>query len=60
MPSAVGARLGAFVLLREIGRGGMGVVYLGERSDGRVQQQVAIKVLHAGSLDEHTRRALPA
>lgn len=55
MPSAVGARLGAFVLLREIGRGGMGVVYLGERSDGRVQQQVAIKVLHAGSLDEHTR-----
>jgi eukaryotic-like serine/threonine-protein kinase len=55
VPSAVGARLGAFVLLREIGRGGMGVVYLGERSDGRVQQQVAIKVLHAGSLDEHTR-----
>ncbi|WP_313917147.1 serine/threonine-protein kinase [Tahibacter sp.] len=55
MPSAVGTRLGAFVLLREIGRGGMGVVYLGERSDGRVQQQVAIKVLHAGSLDEHTR-----
>ncbi|WP_166654243.1 serine/threonine-protein kinase [Tahibacter aquaticus] len=55
LPSAVGARLGAFVLLREIGRGGMGVVYLGERSDGRVQQQVAIKVLHAGSLDQHTR-----
>lgn len=55
MPSAVGSRLGAFVLLREIGRGGMGVVYLGERSDGRVQQQVAIKVLHASSLDEHTR-----
>lgn len=56
LPSAVGTRLGAFVLLREIGRGGMGVVYLGERSDGRVQQQVAIKVLHAGSLDEHTRQ----
>lgn len=55
LPSAVGARLGAFVLLKEIGRGGMGVVYLGERSDGQVQQQVAIKVLHAGSLDVHTR-----
>jgi serine/threonine-protein kinase len=54
-PSAVGSRLGAFVLRREIGRGGMGVVYLGERDDGHVQQQAAIKVLHAGSLDAHTR-----
>lgn len=55
LPSAVGTRLGAFVLQREIGRGGMGVVYMGERSDGCVQQQVAIKVLHAGSLDANAR-----
>jgi eukaryotic-like serine/threonine-protein kinase len=54
-PSAVGARLGAFMLVKEIGRGGMGTVYLGERADGQVQQQVAIKVLHARNLDDNTR-----
>ncbi|MBL8300962.1 MAG: serine/threonine protein kinase [Rhodanobacteraceae bacterium] len=54
-PSASGTRLGAFELLEEIGRGGMGVVYRGERGDGRVQQEVAIKILHTGGLDEHTR-----
>lgn len=54
-PSAIGSRIGAFVLTREIGRGGMGVVYLGQRDDGHVQQHAAIKVLHAGSLDDHTR-----
>jgi eukaryotic-like serine/threonine-protein kinase len=54
-PSAVGARLGAFTLVKEIGRGGMGTVYLGERADGQVQQQVAIKVLHARNLDDNTR-----
>ncbi|MEO8673847.1 MAG: serine/threonine-protein kinase [Tahibacter sp.] len=53
--SSVGARLGAYRLVSEIGRGGMGVVYLGERMDGQVQQQVAIKVLHTHSLDVHTR-----
>jgi eukaryotic-like serine/threonine-protein kinase len=54
-PSAVGARLGAFTLVKEVGRGGMGTVYLGERADGQVQQQVAIKVLHARNLDDSTR-----
>jgi eukaryotic-like serine/threonine-protein kinase len=32
-------------VLRELGRGGMGIVYLGERADGAYQQQVAIKLL---------------
>lgn len=54
-PSAIGMRLGAFVLSEEIGRGGMGVVYRGERRDGRVQQEVAIKLLPAGTLDDHSR-----
>lgn len=33
-------------ILRLIGRGGMGSVYLAERSDGAFRQQVALKTLH--------------
>jgi tetratricopeptide (TPR) repeat protein/predicted Ser/Thr protein kinase len=32
-------------VIRPLGRGGMGVVYLGERADGAYTQQVAIKLL---------------
>ena len=38
-------QIGAYRVLRELGRGGMGAVYLAERSDGAYQQRVAIKVL---------------
>ena len=41
-------RLGPYRILRELGRGGMGVVYLAERADGQFEQQVAIKLLPAG------------
>jgi len=44
----VGRRVGAYSLLREIGRGGMGHVWLAERADGQFQQQVAIKLLRSG------------
>jgi serine/threonine protein kinase len=40
-----GRRLGPYEILREIGRGGMGTVYLARRSDGLFEQQVAIKVV---------------
>jgi serine/threonine-protein kinase len=40
-----GLRLGPWKVLREIGAGGMGTVFLGERADGAFAQQVAIKVL---------------
>ncbi|HEV8128210.1 MAG TPA: serine/threonine-protein kinase, partial [Candidatus Eisenbacteria bacterium] len=40
--------LGAWRVLRPIGRGGMGAVYLGERADGAFQQTVAVKVLGRG------------
>ena len=43
-----GLRLGAFQLVREIGRGGMGAVWLGERVDGGFSQQVAIKLIRSG------------
>jgi len=39
------ARLGAFRLIRQLGRGGMGVVWLAERDDGQFSHQVAIKLL---------------
>ncbi len=40
-----GMRLGVFKLVREIGRGGMGVVWLAERDEGEYRQQVAIKCI---------------
>ncbi|MBK7013954.1 MAG: serine/threonine protein kinase [Xanthomonadales bacterium] len=43
---------GAYRLLRLLGEGGMGVVWLGERTDGAYEQQVAVKVLKRG-MDTH-------
>ena len=44
------ARLcGPYRLERLLGRGGMGAVYLGVRSDGELQQKVAVKLLSAES-----------
>ncbi|MBR9990574.1 MAG: serine/threonine protein kinase, partial [Gemmatimonadetes bacterium] len=42
-------RLGAYRLLREIGRGGMGVVYDAERDDGQFRRRVAIKIIRHGA-----------
>jgi eukaryotic-like serine/threonine-protein kinase len=41
-------QIGAFTLLRPIGRGGMGEVWLAERRDGAFVQQVALKLLKRG------------
>jgi serine/threonine-protein kinase len=43
--SPAGQTIGAYRLLRSIGQGGMGDVWLAERSDGRFEKQVAIKFL---------------
>jgi serine/threonine protein kinase len=43
-----GRRIGQYQVLRELGRGGMGVVYLATRADGEFHKQVAIKVLRPG------------
>jgi serine/threonine protein kinase/tetratricopeptide (TPR) repeat protein len=46
----LGQRIGAYRLLRVLGEGGMGEVYLGERADGAIEQQVAIKLIRPGAL----------
>jgi serine/threonine-protein kinase len=40
-----GDRLGAWRIVRVLGRGGMATVYLAERADGQFEQSVAVKVL---------------
>src|SRR5436305_9749862 len=39
----VGDRLGSYRVVRELGRGGMGAVYLALRDDDQYRKQVAIK-----------------
>lgn len=52
-----GAQLGTYRILREIGRGGMAIVYLAERADGAFTQHVAAKVVRRGiDTDETLRR----
>ncbi len=43
-----GQRVGPFALQRELGRGGMGTVWLAERVDGEFRQQVAVKLIRPG------------
>jgi non-specific serine/threonine protein kinase/serine/threonine-protein kinase len=40
-----GQRFGHYQIVREIGHGGMGTVYLAARADDEFQQQVALKIL---------------
>ncbi len=49
------ARIGKYKILREIGRGGMGTVYLAERED--LKKRVALKIIKRGmDTDEILRR----
>jgi serine/threonine-protein kinase len=52
-----GETIDRYRLVREIGRGGMAVVYLAERADGQFDQQLALKLIKRGvDTDEVTRR----
>src|SRR6185369_10640375 len=54
---AAGEQIGPFRVEREIGRGGMGAVYLAQQNDNHYQRQVAIKVIKRGmDSDEIVRR----
>ncbi len=55
-PSFEGQRAGPYRLMHEIGRGGMGVVYLAERADGHFEQRVAVKLLRRESFAEDLAR----
>lgn len=52
---AAGERIGPWKLLRQLGHGGMGQVWLAERDDGQYQLQVAIKLID-GVLDSDMLR----
>ncbi len=54
-PRGVPQRVGRYRVLRELGRGGMGVVYLGE--DSTLGRKLAIKVLSADLAADATRLA---
>ncbi len=55
--SLIGKQLGAYRIVRELGRGGLGVVYLAARADDQFQKQVAIKLIKRGlDTDEIQRR----
>lgn len=43
-----GKRIGPYRIVREIGRGGMGAVYLAERDDPQFRQRVALKLIKRG------------
>ncbi len=55
-----GRRVGPYRLLRELGRGGMGVVYLAERAEGGFEQRVAVKLVKRGMDSEAILRRFVA
>jgi eukaryotic-like serine/threonine-protein kinase len=45
-PGLAGQTIGPYTLISQIGQGGMGSVWLAERSDGRFERRVAVKFIH--------------
>src|SRR5215469_13653806 len=50
----IGRRIGSYVLVRVLGEGGMGRVFLAARADEQYQQFVAIKLMHTGLWQSET------
>jgi eukaryotic-like serine/threonine-protein kinase len=51
-------RIGPYRLIRELGRGGMGAVYLAERADDEYRRHVAVKLIQPAATFELTARFL--
>jgi serine/threonine-protein kinase len=51
-----GARVGPYLVIHELGRGGMGIVYRAERADGEFVQAVALKLVRGFDGDDTTVR----
>ena len=47
-PGLAGQTIGPYTLISQIGQGGMGVVWLVQRNDGRFQRKAAVKLLSVG------------
>ena len=56
--SLQGEKLGPYRILRLLGSGGMGMVYLAERDDGQFDQKVAIKLGRHRLVDPQTKMRL--
>jgi eukaryotic-like serine/threonine-protein kinase len=52
----LGQRIGPFKLTRLLGKGGMAIVFLGERDDSDFVQRVAVKLLRRGLFSEIEQR----
>jgi serine/threonine protein kinase len=50
VPGMTGQTIGPYTLLSQIGQGGMGSVWVAERSDGRFERRVAVKFLSVALL----------
>jgi eukaryotic-like serine/threonine-protein kinase len=51
-PAVFTRPIGVYRVIREIGRGGMGTVYLAERADGQYRRRVAIKLIATSNADD--------
>ncbi|HRI03759.1 MAG TPA: serine/threonine-protein kinase [Pyrinomonadaceae bacterium] len=52
-PQTIGKQFGTYRIIRELGFGGMGAVFLAERTDGEFEQKVAIKVIRQTIAESH-------
>jgi serine/threonine-protein kinase len=55
-----GMRLGPWLIVEAIGRGGMGTVYLARRADGQYEQHVALKIVRSSTSPQRARMRFKA
>lgn len=58
LPDPAGQLIGPYRIVRSLGQGGMGEVFLAQRADDQFRQQVAIKLVRRGLLSRHVQSRL--